>query len=270
MCSNSWRIPGTERDWNTAAIVRRYVHGAGGEPLAWYEGSGTSTRRYFHGDERGSIVAVSDSSGALYAINTYDEHGIPGASNSGRFQYTGQAWMPEIGMYYYRARVYSPTLGRFLQTDPIGFGGGMSRDAYVSGDPVNATDPAGTCGPGTRAPTPEELAACQASQSAFYADYHPMNYLGGNEMAAYMQGQMFNAAVGGGGAIGCPDITSPVSRRDHTRDMTRKDGYRSQPQRFGLEEHLCIWVGCRQVSVFQSVMLHIHLHAGRPLANQFL
>jgi RHS repeat-associated protein len=199
----------TERDWNTAAIVRRYVHGAGGEPLAWYEGSGTSTRRYFHGDERGSIVAVSDGSGAMYAVNTYDEHGIPGASNSGRFQYTGQAWMAEIGMYYYRARIYSPTLGRFLQTDPIGFGGGMNLYAYVSGDPVNATDPAGTCGPGDRAPTSEELAACQASQSAFYANYHPMDYLGGNEMAAYMQGQMFNAVIGGGGGYWLPGHHEP-------------------------------------------------------------
>ena len=46
------------------------------------------------------------------------------STNTGRFQYTGQVWLPELGMYHYKARIYSPTLGRFMQTDPIGFGGG--------------------------------------------------------------------------------------------------------------------------------------------------
>ncbi|MEP5724849.1 MAG: RHS repeat-associated core domain-containing protein [Erythrobacter sp.] len=41
-------------------------------------------------------------------------------ATKGRFRYTGQAWLPELEMYYYKARIYSPKLGRFLQTDPIG------------------------------------------------------------------------------------------------------------------------------------------------------
>lgn len=39
--------------------------------------------------------------------------------------------------------MYDPKLGRFLQTDPIGFDGGMNLYAYVMGDPVNASDPLG-------------------------------------------------------------------------------------------------------------------------------
>lgn len=103
----------------SGAVLRRYVYGPGAdEPLVWYEGSGTNDKRWLVADERGSIVAVTDGGGNTLATNTYDEYGIPAAGNLGRFQYTGQKWLPTLGLYDYKARIYSPTLGRFLQTGP--------------------------------------------------------------------------------------------------------------------------------------------------------
>jgi len=87
------------------------------------------------------MIVLSNDAGASGATGKYDEYGA--GTGVSRFHYTGQYWLADRDLHYYRARIYDPRLGRFLQPDPIGYYGGMNLYAYVGGDPVNFTDPSG-------------------------------------------------------------------------------------------------------------------------------
>jgi RHS repeat-associated protein len=133
-------------EYNEAgAVLKRYIHGNQvDEPLVWYQGAGTTDRRHLHSDERGSIIATSNSSGAGTLSLSYSPYGESNISASVPFGYTGQAWLHTIGLYYYKTRLYSPKLGRFLQTDSVGYADDFNLYVYTANDPLNNIDPTGT------------------------------------------------------------------------------------------------------------------------------
>jgi RHS repeat-associated protein len=102
-------------------------------------------------DAPGSVLALTNSSGNITTQYGYDPFGnttSSGGTSTNVFQYTGRE-NDGNGLYFYRARYYSPTFGRFISEDPIGFfGGDANLYRYVWNSPTDFADPFGTWGVG--------------------------------------------------------------------------------------------------------------------------
>jgi RHS repeat-associated protein len=120
------------------------------EPLARIKADGTL--RYYQTDALGSVIALADETGAVKTTYSYDPFGnvtISGETSDNPFQYTGRE-NDNTGLYYYRARYYSPELQRFISEDPIRFkGGDVNFFIHAKNNPVRFRDPLGLkgCGP---------------------------------------------------------------------------------------------------------------------------
>jgi RHS repeat-associated protein len=101
---------------------------------------------FFLADALGSIVVLTDATGALSTEYTYEPFGrtlATGVASTNPFQFTGRE-NDATGLYYYRARYYHSGVQRFISEDPIGLrGGDVNFHAYVGNNPAGQRDPLG-------------------------------------------------------------------------------------------------------------------------------
>ena len=140
-----------ERDGSDQLIARYTYTDQINEPIQ-IEKAGQSY--FYHQDSIGNVVALTDSTGQVVEKYSYEAYGaptvhdgsgavIPQSAIGNPFLFNAQYYDQEIGLYSYRARHYDPTLGRFLQRDPMGFVDGVNLYAYVGNNPINWVDPWG-------------------------------------------------------------------------------------------------------------------------------
>jgi len=90
-------------------------------------------------------VGFATGGGSLSATITSLQ--ISGAQNSGFTQpytFAGREYDTESGLYFYRARYYDASMGRFISKDPIGFiGRDINLYRYVGNNPIRFVDPWG-------------------------------------------------------------------------------------------------------------------------------
>ncbi len=140
---------------STGTLARKFVYGPGiDEPIKGLSPQGTVPEWFYHSDGLGSITELTDSTGSVIEKYSYDIFGsviikdaqdnvLSQSTVDNPYFFTARQLDTETGLYYYRARYYNPGIGRFLQTDPVGYSAGLNLYAYVDNNSVNYVDPHG-------------------------------------------------------------------------------------------------------------------------------
>jgi RHS repeat-associated protein len=138
---------GNYLEWTGSTTTMKKYYYAGGQRVAMRQGS--STLYFLLTDHLGSTAVTATSSGGFSAEMRYYPWGgtrYTYGTTPTSFRYTGQR-EAEVGLYYYGARYYDPSLGRFISPDSIipnpGDPVSYDRFAYVRNNPLKYIDPSG-------------------------------------------------------------------------------------------------------------------------------
>jgi RHS repeat-associated protein len=222
--------------------VAKYYHGANTDEVL--ERVGSPANVYYHQDALGSVMRLTDVDGNEVEQYTYSVFGVPTINGStisasaygNRFMFTGREYFPELGLYDSRNRIYSPNLGRFLQTDPSRLGAkDVNMYRYVKNNPVNAADPFGLCPPCRDCDA--ELSDCQQKADS-----------------------AFDSAIS--------DLQSTRQSADDAIDSARKDCYQACREKFspGLLEGGCEFA-CDLVADTAARVVQVAYYAAYGVAD---
>ncbi|GAB5443819.1 MAG: hypothetical protein Fues2KO_41680 [Fuerstiella sp.] len=136
----------------SGTLVERLLHGPQvDQVLASEDASGDV--QWFLGDHLGTIrdvVEYDSGTDSTTVVNhlQYSSFGQitsqTSSVNEPRYAFTGREWDADADLYYYRARWYDPTVGRFISEDPIGFAAGdVNVSRYVGNTATTEVDPTG-------------------------------------------------------------------------------------------------------------------------------
>jgi len=140
-----------EIDAATGKPLREHVH-IGREPVAQLTtnpANGLVSTQYIHADHLGTPTLLTDDAGNVVAdieATPFGETYVDYAAVEHNRRFPGQYKDAESGLHYNYFRDYDPSLGRYIQSDPIGLWGGLNTYAYVEGNPLMYIDPFGLLG----------------------------------------------------------------------------------------------------------------------------